>query len=87
MTRGSDSTSRLEGSASPLKRKKQIRDASIKPKKKANQKTQRNISSLKSKCKEPEEKRSASMESDEPQDNVDDQFGGRKGKKQKMRYE
>ena len=43
------------------------------------------MSSLKAKCKELEEKMSASEEEDEHQDNAGDQFGGRKGKKQQMR--
>ena len=41
------------------------------------------MSSLKAKCKELEEKMSASEESDEHQDNTGNQFGGRKDKKYK----
>ena len=50
------------------------------PKKKADQEIQRNISSLKFKCKELEENIITSEETDEHQDNVGDHFGGRKGK-------
>ena len=45
----------------------------------------REISYLKAKCKELEENMSTIEEADEHQDNVGDQFGGRKGKKQKKR--
>ena len=40
---------------------------------------------MKAKCKKLEEKMSTIEEADEHQDNVGDQFGGRKGKKQKKR--
>ena len=69
--------------AQVLRQEKQIRSASIKLKKKAAQKIQRDISSLKAKCKELEEKRIAIGEVYEPQDNVGNQFGDRKGKNQK----
>ena len=82
MTRESDSTSRAVGEESPTIRKKS-RAASINPKKKAAHNIQREISDLKGKCKELEEKRITSEESDEPQENAGDQFGGRKGKNQK----
>ena len=52
-------------------------------KKKEAQNIQREISSSKAKCKELEEKVSAIEEADEHQDNAGDQFGSRKGKKQK----
>ena len=55
------------------------------PKKKADQEIQRNISSLKFKCKELEENIITSEETDEHQDNVGDHFGGRKGKKHQKR--
>ena len=54
-------------------------------KKKAAQKIQREISSLKAKCTELEEKMSASEEEDEHQDNAASQYGGRKGKNQQKR--
>ena len=60
----------------------QNRAASITFNNKAAQKIQRDISYLKTKCKKIEENRSASKESDEPQDNAGGHFGGRKGKKQ-----
>ena len=66
-------------------KKKQIRASYIKSKKKSSQKIQGNISFLKAKCKKLEEKRSASKEADEPQENAGDQFGCSKGKKQKKR--
>ena len=53
-------------------------------KKRAVQEIQREISSLRSKCKELEEQMSASEEADEHQDNVGDQFGGRKGNNQQQ---
>ena len=51
-------------------------------KKKADQEIQRDVSYLTSKCKQLEEKISASDESDEPQDNAGNQFGDHKGKNQ-----
>ena len=66
-----------------LRQEKQIRAASIKYKKKASQKIQREISSFKFKCKDLEGKRSTSGEADETQENVGNKFGGRKVKKQK----
>ena len=66
-------------------KKKQSRAESIKSKKKAAQEIQHDISSLKSKCKELEEKMCASEEVDEHQDNAGDQFGGSKGKNQQKR--
>ena len=61
-------------------KEKQSRAASIKSKNKAAHHIQRKISSLKAKCRELKEKRSASKESDEPQYNVGNQFVGRKFK-------
>ena len=84
-TRGGDSTSRAEVRAIPLTIKKQRMDASINSKNKTAQKIQREISYLKSNCKKLEENRSASKESDEPQDNVGDQFGDRTVKNQQKR--
>ena len=75
------------GKRKSVDKKKQSRAASIKFKNKAAQEIQCKISSLKAKCKELEEKRIASKESDEPQYNADNQFGSRKGKKQKKRSE
>ena len=54
----------------------------MKTKNKAAQKIQCEISYLKAKCKELEEKRIASGEADEPHDNAGDQFGDRKCKKE-----
>ena len=68
-------------------KKKQIRASSIKSKKKSSQKIQGNISFLKAKCKKLEENISAGEEADEQQDNVDNQFGGHKGKKQQKMSE
>ena len=55
------------------------------PKKKAAQKIHREISSLKAKCKELEEKISASEKIYEHQDNAGNQFSGRKGKNKQKR--
>ena len=67
--------------------KEKFRAASINSKNKAAQKIQRDISSLKAKCKELEGKRSTSREEDENEGNAGNQFGGCKGNKQKKRYE
>ena len=68
-------------------KKKHSISSYIKYKKKTAEKNQHEISPLKSKCKEPEEKRITSKEADEPQDNVGNQFGGRKGKNQQKSSE
>ena len=73
------------GKTKYLNKKKQSRAESIRFKKKAAQKIQREISSLKYKCKELKEKRSARKEADEPQEIVGNQFVCRKVKKQKKR--
>ena len=85
LTRGRGSTSRLEGKRKFFDKKNRAGMHPSSPEKKAAQNIQGNISYLKAKCKECEEKMSASEESYEHQDNVGDQFGGRKGKKQQKR--
>ena len=81
---GSNSTSRAEGGASPLTRKKEQGCIHQVPKK-ADQKIQSDISYLKSNCEELEENRSTRREADETQGNAGEQFGGHKGKKQQKR--